>query len=101
MYQRLPFQWKIRSAVKSKLVELLKLNNFRVHNFSRFCENFCANRANVPKVVLNVSTITFSMENSFFRQQQTCSAVKTEQLSCLHLFTLLRKLLRKKRKETL
>ena len=122
--------------------------------FDDFCDHFCANRANVPKVVLSGSIslfIAFSNRNMVLQstanlfscshcttfvfttfyvsakisaqilksclktglseclsllsrfqmktrsvdQEQTCSAVKTEQLLCLHLFTVLRKFLRK------
>ena len=38
------FKAKHGVAVKSNLVQHQKLNNFRVDNFLRFCENFCANQ---------------------------------------------------------
>ena len=43
--------------------------------------------------------LAFSNGNSFCNQAQSCSAVKTAQLSCLHLITVLRELLRKNTKK--
>ena len=37
------FKAKHCVAVNSKLVQLLKLNNFCIYTISPFCENFCAN----------------------------------------------------------
>ena len=83
----LRLEMKIRFATKSKLVQLLPLHNFRVHNFSRFCGNFCENLENLVLPPIRVTFVAFRNENLVCRQGLTCSAAKTEQLSCLQLST--------------
>ena len=95
------FKPKHSVAVNGKLVQLLPLHNFCVHNFSRFCENFNANLGNVSYRLVFRTFLVFLFGNLVNHQQQTCSAAQTAQLLCLHLFTLLRPFLHKSWKSVL
>ena len=88
-----------KGNVKCQLVQLAKLNNFCGHDFFSFCENFCTNLEIVSYRVLKCVFIAFCRVFKGKLQEQTCSAAKTEQLSSLQLFTLLRKFLRKNTKK--
>ena len=80
------FKPKHSVAVNGKLVQLLLMYNFCVYTILRFCENFCANLENMSYHGIFDVFIAFSIENLLCCQEQTCWAVKTEQLSCLQLF---------------